>query len=143
MTRLRFSNAETRRSVEVSRGLAQPLPSAGDAVGARRWIRGVSRSRARSALRLHIARRRAAGLTSGQRAQLVNEVCLVLEVLRRADPVGLADLAIDGDDLKMLGLKPSPEFGQILADCLDAVIADPSLNQRELLLEHVRARYVE
>ncbi len=143
MTRLRFSNAETRRSVEVSRGLAQPLPSAGDAVGARRWIRGVSRSRARSALHLHIARRRAAGLTSGERAQLVNEVCLVLEVLRRADPVGLADLAIDGDDLKMLGLKPSPEFGQILADCLDAVIADPSLNQRELLLEHVRARYVE
>lgn len=143
MTRLRFSNAETRRSAEVSRGLAQPLPSAGDTVGARRWIRDVSRVRARSALRLHIARRRAASLPSAERARLVDEVCLVLEVLRRGDPVGLADLAIDGDDLKALGLKPGPEFGQILADCLEAVIADPSLNQRELLLERVRTRYVE
>jgi putative nucleotidyltransferase with HDIG domain len=44
-------------------------------------------------------------------------------------------LAIDGDDLiGELGLDPGPRLGRVIAELVDAVIADPALNERASLL---------
>ena len=46
----------------------------------------------------------------------------------------LKDLAINGNDLINLGLKPGPEFSEYLQSCLDAVIDGVCENTYESLL---------
>lgn len=54
------------------------------------------------------------------------------------DPIALADLAVDGDDLVAAGIAPSPALGQILAALRDAVLEDPARNTRTELLALAR-----
>ena len=138
MTRLRFSSAEIRGTVALSRAMEQSLPEAEDVVAARRWLRVVQPEWARGVLRLHAARASGRGASRSDRNRLAAQVRLLLNVIRRGDPVTIGDLAIDGNDLKGIGLRPGPEFARILDECLDAVIEDPRLNQREVLLDMVR-----
>lgn len=138
MMRLRFSNAEMRDTLALWQALAVPLGAAGQLVAARRWLRGVRPERARDTLRLHFARTRARAAGPAERRDVASRARLVLEVLRRGDPVTVEDLAIDGHDLKALGLQPGPEFGRILERCLEAVIERPEFNRREVLLDYVR-----
>jgi tRNA nucleotidyltransferase (CCA-adding enzyme) len=58
----------------------------------------------------------------------------------RGSPHRLSDLAVDGTDLIGLGYRPGPELGQTLAELLDEVVDDPSLNRRETLLARAEAR---
>jgi tRNA nucleotidyltransferase (CCA-adding enzyme) len=58
----------------------------------------------------------------------------------RSQPHRLADLAVDGNDLIGLGVKPGPELGQILRDLLHEVVDDPSRNTRPALLRRARAK---
>lgn len=143
MTRLRFSNSEVRSVVELGRAVAVPLPEPADTVSARRWLRDVGPGRARDVLRLRLAEARGGGASAQARSALAAGARLVLNVMRRHDPVTIADLAIDGHDLRELGLSPGPEFGRILEGCLDAVIENPQLNQHEKLLEYVRSQLPE
>jgi tRNA nucleotidyltransferase (CCA-adding enzyme) len=57
----------------------------------------------------------------------------------RRNPHRLKDLAVSGDDLIAIGLSPGPELGRILRDLLHDVVENPSLNERETLLERARA----
>ncbi|HKG94567.1 MAG TPA: hypothetical protein VKA84_21820, partial [Gemmatimonadaceae bacterium] len=50
------------------------------------------------------------------------------------DPIEIADLAVDGDDLKAAGVPSGPELGKILRALLDHVLDDPSRNTRDRLL---------
>jgi tRNA nucleotidyltransferase (CCA-adding enzyme) len=138
MTRLRFSNVEIRDTLALRDALAVPVGVAGGVVGARRWLRDVRPERARDTLRLHFARARARRAGPAERRDLASRARLVLQVLRRGDPVTVEDLAIDGHDLKALGLQPGPEFRRILERCLEVVIEQPELNRRETLLDYVR-----
>jgi tRNA nucleotidyltransferase (CCA-adding enzyme) len=54
------------------------------------------------------------------------------------DPIALADLAVDGDDLLAAGIAPGPALGQILAALRDAVLEDPRRNTRAELLALAR-----
>jgi len=137
MSRLRFSNAEIRDTVALSRALGLSLPEVGDVVAGRRWLRVVQPERARDVLRLHAARASGHGASRSDRNRLAAQARLVLNVIRRGDPVTIGELAIDGNDLKEIGLRPGPEFARILDECLDAVIEDPLLNQREVLFDLV------
>ena len=47
-------------------------------------------------------------------------------------------LAINGHDLIALGLTPGVKLGQVLKSLEDAVVDDPQLNQRDVLLERAR-----
>jgi len=49
-------------------------------------------------------------------------------------PVALGDLAVRGDDLMASGVVEGPAIGAALRALLDAVVRDPSLNERETLL---------
>jgi tRNA nucleotidyltransferase (CCA-adding enzyme) len=55
------------------------------------------------------------------------------------DPIELADLAIDGDDLRSAGIPSGKHVGRLLASLLDRVLADPQQNSREQLLTHAHA----
>jgi putative nucleotidyltransferase with HDIG domain len=61
-------------------------------------------------------------------------------VRERHQPHRLADLAVDGSDLIALGLVPGPRLGAILRELLDAVVDEPSLNTKDVLLRRARAK---
>jgi len=56
----------------------------------------------------------------------------------RKQPHRLADLAVNGSDLIELGYRPGPDLGRTLHELLRAVVDDPELNTREVLLERAR-----
>jgi hypothetical protein len=56
----------------------------------------------------------------------------------RTDPIEIADLAIDGDDLRRDGIPAGPVLGKILKALLEAVLEDPSHNTRDWLLQEAR-----
>ncbi len=60
-------------------------------------------------------------------------------ILAARDPLTIGELAIRGEDLLGLGVPKGPEIGEILKRLLDEVLTDPTQNQRERLLERVRA----
>ena len=65
-----------------------------------------------------------------------SELAGAVEQARRDEP---AEPLLRGDEV---GLPPGPEIGRLLARLLDAAIDDPSLNERERLLELARELHV-
>jgi len=62
----------------------------------------------------------------------------VVEQIRSAgEPLTLKDLAIRGDELIAVGVRPGPDVGAALARLLDEVLEDPTRNTREYLLSRV------
>jgi tRNA nucleotidyltransferase (CCA-adding enzyme) len=60
-------------------------------------------------------------------------------VQQRDAPLGLRDLAIDGNDLlREVGGPPGPWLGRVLDRLLDSVVRDPARNNRERLLTDAR-----
>ncbi|NLO10287.1 MAG: CCA tRNA nucleotidyltransferase [Clostridiales bacterium] len=60
---------------------------------------------------------------------------LYKEMIAKNECVSLKELQISGKDLIVAGLKPGRRMGLILNRLLDAVIEDPSLNDKETLLD--------
>jgi hypothetical protein len=111
----------------------------------RRWVAAMGRVRTASVLRVAAARW-GAERAAGQLAPAPHRVAsLYRRALRTAfrEPVELADLAVDGDDVRDAGVPAGPLLGQVLQRLLDLVIENPALNSRDRLLEHARASYDE
>ena len=68
------------------------------------------------------------GLTLDKQRELIDRV------RQQSQPVSQRSLAINGNDLIALGIRPGPQMGIILNQLTDAVIDNPSLNQRDTLL---------
>lgn len=148
--RLRFSKndaqwiaqvAERWQAVGVAMGEALTAGSEPDGTTVRRWVAGIGRPMLHGFFRVagaHWAARRTANPQGAPTAQAVHS--LYRQSLRTAlrDPVDLRDLAIDGDDLRQLGVAPGPQLGKILAALLELVLRDPALNTRERLLAEAR-----
>jgi len=104
----------------------------------RRFIRRVGPE----ALPRLLLLRRADAIGSGQApagdptAELRGRVAVQLDA---KVPLSLAELAVDGHDLRReLGLLPGPAVGRLLGRLLASVLADPSRNTREILLADAR-----
>ena len=54
--------------------------------------------------------------------------------IEQGSPLGLKDLAVNGDDLRRIGIAPGPAMGRILNQLLQEVLDDPARNTREALL---------
>jgi tRNA nucleotidyltransferase (CCA-adding enzyme) len=143
---LRFSNAD----IGWFTALARARHAVGHAVDAvlaqrdampvelRRWIAEVGRTRVDAFCRLMgalAAVRTATPHDERGAPQAAPAVVARYERFRAEavtvafrDPVELADLAIDGEDLRKAGVKPGPAMGRVLRDLLDRVIEDPALN---------------
>ena len=63
----------------------------------------------------------------------------VKAVRNSAAPLTIGDLAIDGKDLMRIGVAQGPALGLLLADLLDEVLVDPTLNTKPRLLERAAA----
>ncbi len=141
---LRYSNADVAGISRILTGRAEIAGPMRDALIAgtpddgtvRRWVAATGRTQWGLVARLLAAEWAAArgeGVPApGERA--------VRAVYKRGvriawrDPVELADLAVDGDDLRSAGVAGGPAIGRTLARLLDLVIDDPALNTREQLL---------
>ena len=59
-------------------------------------------------------------------------------IIEREECVSLKDLAINGNDLIAMGMKPGREIGDTLSRMLDRVLEEPSCNTKEILMGMVR-----
>jgi tRNA nucleotidyltransferase (CCA-adding enzyme) len=139
LRRLKAANAEIDHTVHlISHHTAFPAPEAPDAE-LRHWLRLVGREHVRDLFRFRFADARARGEAGARK--LTEALTLYRRargILRQHPPLQVSELAIGGAELRELGLRPGPRYGEILNALLERVIADPALNTRERLLEVVR-----
>jgi len=131
LVRLKLSNSQTDETAE--RAQAPPLPPA-DApdVPFRRWLSKVGAHRLAAVARIELAEARA-GSSGRDPIELVAAWRRARGVLGTRPPLRLGELALDGDDLIRLGMRPGPQFGRILSTLLEWVLEDPARNRRESL----------
>jgi tRNA nucleotidyltransferase (CCA-adding enzyme) len=146
---LRFSNLQAAHIVNLLRSwhtLGAEMTSSTMAAGKvqapqiRRWASVAGRPAFALLMRVAAARW-AAQRTRGLMAPSPGSVrSLYKDGVRTAyrDPIAIADLAVDGDDLVAAGVAPGPALGQILTALRDAVLEDPSRNTRDELLALAR-----
>lgn len=141
---LRFSNHDianvaaladrwTRYGADLTSALvAGTLPGDGEL---RRLAAGVGRLRVAAFVRLAAARWHAVG---GVSPALVRRLHRRMITIAFREPIELADLAVDGDDLRIEGIATGPALGRILHALLQMAIDNPSVNTRESLLAGAR-----
>ncbi len=101
----------------------------------RRLAAGVGRLRVAAFVRLGAAHWSAADVVS---PALVRRLHRRLLTIAFREPIELADLAVDGDDLRREGIATGPALGRILHALLQRVIEHPSRNTHHALLEIAR-----
>ncbi len=101
----------------------------------RRLAADIGRLRVAGFARLAVACWWSRGTASGADMRL-----LYRRILKIAfhDAIELADLVIDGDDLRSAQIVSGPLLGDVLRRLLDDVVQDPRLNQRDGLLRRAR-----
>lgn len=140
LQRLRFSRADEDWATHLIAQLgAWPAPAA-PAADLRRWLQRIGPEYLHDLLRLRVALLRGRGAPDHELRDLCTLAGRARATLRDRPPLEVGDLAIDGSDLRRLGLKPGPLYGEILRELLERVVEEPALNQRERLLEIVERR---
>jgi hypothetical protein len=109
-------------------------PDASSAV-VRRWLVQMGLSNVRDFFRFRIAHARGSGSDG---ADLLERWRHAHRVMLEHPALTTSELAINGRDLKGLGLEPGPRFGEILDALLLRVLEDPNLNDRDTLLRIVQ-----
>jgi tRNA nucleotidyltransferase (CCA-adding enzyme) len=103
------------------------LPDQSDEVTVRRWL-----SRAGAAADDHAA------LIRWRTGQQPPWALVAGRIRTRGDALTRDALAIDGGDLRAIGLEPGPRMGMVLDRLLERVLEDPTVNTREQLLALAR-----
>lgn len=143
LKQLKFSNQETKATLALADAAGavsfERLRSLTDAAELRRLIARVGRLMVPGLTRLLWARAKAEGVPA---ADGLAGIALYRRALRTAfrDPLTIADLAVDGEDLRAAGVAPGPAMGRSLAALRELVLEDPSRNTREWLLAELRRR---
>jgi poly(A) polymerase/tRNA nucleotidyltransferase (CCA-adding enzyme) len=99
----------------------------------RRLIRKVGEENLSDLIDIRVADRLGSGVPKGKPYKLRHLEYMMKKV--RKDPVSVKMLEVDGNDIMgEVGLEPGPKVGAILEVLLSEVLDDPSLNDREYLL---------
>jgi len=140
LERLRFSNDERARIVELVRHHLICYDDSWTDSAVRRWIRRVSPELVDDLYSLSEADVTAKGKDATQ--DLANIAALrahVAKVIAAGAAFNVKDLAINGGTLiKELGLKPGPDIGRVLKALLEEVLEDPGKNEATVLLQRAR-----
>ena len=146
---LRFSNADVRAMTRLGEhwvavfdamSAAAVRPQAPADAEIRQWAATTGRTQLAEVLRLAAARwdaMRAANAEAPASARVASLYRRALRVAYR-DPIELADLAIDGEDLQREGIARGPALGKILRALLAWVVEEPTHNERDSLLAKAR-----
>jgi tRNA nucleotidyltransferase (CCA-adding enzyme) len=142
MERLRYPKKRIERVETIVRN--HMFPYFTTKRGARKFLRSLDNDSKLAFDLLTLRESDASGKTNGSMNEfdansLAKSRELLTQVLDEGENIGKGDLAVTGHDLIQLGMKPGPEFRQILDRLHDAVIEDPSVNNREDLLKLVQA----
>jgi hypothetical protein len=151
---LRFSNSQVRTMTKLAEHwttLFEPVsrdltghPKADDAT-IRRWAAATGRTQLPAFLRLADARwaaQRATGVNAPTPGTANSVYRRALRIAYR-DPIELADLAVDGEDLQREGIARGPTLGKILRLLLEWVVEEPARNTRDQLLARGRSLTTE
>jgi tRNA nucleotidyltransferase (CCA-adding enzyme) len=143
---LRFSNADIAIVKAVADQWHESGPLLRDAVGAegahargrtlRQFIARAGRLRAASIFRVVCARWAVSAAPPAARDTRAMYRALLESAFR--DPVAIGDLALDGEDLRRLGVPNGPEIGRTLHRLLTFVVDDPSRNDSAQLSAEVQ-----
>ena len=147
---LRFSNAEVRTMAKLAEHWATLFESMSSALRGgpgpddatiRRWAATTGRTQLAAFLRLAEARWAATRAAGGSAPTLARSSTVYRRALRIAyrDPIELADLAVDGEDLQREGIARGPALGKILRRLLEWVVEEPARNVRDQLLARSRS----
>ena len=146
---LRFSNADVRTMAKLAEhwtALFEPVSTAltedapPDDATIRHWAAATGRTQLAAFLRLAEARwaaRRARGITGPTPARAQSVYRRALRIAYR-DPIELADLAVDGEDLQREGIARGAALGKILRLLLESVVAEPARNTRDQLINRAK-----
>jgi len=137
MERLRFSTADTKRVATVAASFS-PAPASEEPAVLRRWLNRVGPEYFADIARAWLAGARAdekpekelPEREGASASDVVRRIKALRTILREAPALTIADLALDGSDLKSLGLPPGPQFGEILRYLLEEVLDRPEVNNR-------------
>jgi tRNA nucleotidyltransferase (CCA-adding enzyme) len=141
---LRFSNQDIANVSALVDRWTRFAPSLTDSLAAgalpndaelRRLAAGIGRLRVAAFVRLAAARWSAVG---GVSPVLVRRLYRRMITIAFREPIELADLAVDGDDLRSAGIATGPALGRILHALLQLVIDEPAANTRDALLDAAR-----
>jgi tRNA nucleotidyltransferase (CCA-adding enzyme) len=151
---LRFSNTDVRSMTRlaeywtalfdaISAAAQQPDPPTDGTI--RRWAATIGRTQLAELMRLVVARWDAMRAVGDQAPSPQRANSLYRRALRVAyrDPVELADVAVDGEDLQREGIARGPVLGKILRSLLAWVVEEPTRNERDSLLAKARELAVE
>ncbi len=138
--RLKFSNDERARIVSLVRHHLFHYSDEWSDAAVRRWIRRVGHDRLEDLYVLNSADVRAKGRDFEADLEALAKLrAHVARVLAEGTALSTRDLRVNGRDLMTeLALSPGRILGEILDFLLDAVTTDPSLNDRERLLDLAR-----
>ncbi|NJD11559.1 MAG: polynucleotide adenylyltransferase [Gemmatimonadetes bacterium] len=135
LRRLKCSNADIERVTRLIALQNDLFPPDAPPAVVRRWLAHVTPAYLPDLFRLRAALARA----HGEHGRDLAERCRTARRIGRGrPPLTLQDLAVNGGDLKALGLAPGPVFGEVLRALHERVLDDPNLNERERLLRIVR-----
>ncbi len=129
----------------------------------RKWAAAIGRVRVREFMRVawarwsgaraaplqHVEDHAASAGADGANFVAVPTAAAVRAVYRRLlhiawnDAIEIADLVVDGDDLRVAGIPFGPQVGKILAGLLARVVHDPAANTRETLLRLALQMYAD
>jgi tRNA nucleotidyltransferase (CCA-adding enzyme) len=142
---LRFSNADSSWIASVAGARAELgetidreiRAGAPAAVDVRRWVARIGRMRTETFFTLYAALWRARLLNENNSliASRLDALSKLAVIIAFRDPIEIADLAVDGEDLQKAGIKNGPAMGKALHALLEHVIENPALNTNAKLIE--------
>jgi tRNA nucleotidyltransferase (CCA-adding enzyme) len=139
LTRLRYSNDERDRIVRLVRHHLVCYETSWTDAAVRRWVRRVGTDLLEDLYELNRADVTSKGVPVGEDLERLAELRGRVEAAMAAGVAfSVKDLAIGGGDLKALGLRPGPLFGEILRTLLDEVVESPERNTPDHLLARAR-----
>lgn len=114
------------------------FPAFSSEKGARKFLNRVGDQHADDLLTFRHADHNSKGVNATLDTSAQAMQGIVDRVRAKGQPQSIRDLAVNGQDILGLGIKPGPQVGEVLQHLTDKVIEDPEQNQKQPLLDAAR-----